>query len=142
MIKNKRNIFNLITIIYILLTLIEFIIYMFSKNNLFGVFYIILNLITIFFLVPVAYNNNKYYSKARISKLIIILLLGLFNTILLPIIVTNTMHYIDSSQEYIKKIFVIRIILKNILHLLLLGILLLEFKLETVLPKTKKTTKK
>ena len=54
----------------------------------------------IFLLVPCAYNYKKYYSPARISKLIIIILLGIFASFVLDKITIK----IDSSSEYINKI--------------------------------------
>ncbi len=60
MYKYKKITINSLTTIFILLTIIELCIFMFSKNNIFGVYYLIANLIIIFLLVPVAHNYNKY----------------------------------------------------------------------------------
>ena len=133
MYKYKKITINSLTTIFILLTIIELCIFMFSKNNIFGVYYLIANLIIIFLLVPVAHNYNKYYSPARLSKLIIIIFLGLFTSYLLKPIILNNIGYIDNSKEYIDKIFVIQIILKGIIYFVLIAFTLLEFKLDKLL---------
>lgn len=141
MYKYKKISINVITCIFILLTLIELVFYMFSKNNLFGLIYLILSFFVIFLLVPVSYNYNKYFSAARLSKLIIILLLILFNSYLLQLIVLHNMGYVDASNLYIKKIFVIKSVIKPIIDFIILLFILLEFKLDKLLIKNKKAHK-
>lgn len=133
MYKYKKLVLNIVTVLYIIIFLIELIKYFFIDSNLYGVFYLLINLLIIFFLVPTTYNYKKYYSTARISKLIIIMLLGIFNSYILELIVVNNMGYIDSSKEYIKSIFVYKDILKGILYFILFIFTLLEFKLDKVL---------
>ena len=141
MYKYKKLTINIITVIYILLTIVELIIYMFSKNNLFGLIYLIFSLFVVFLLVPVSYNYNKYFSTARLSKLIIIFILIVFNSYLLQLIVLNSMSYVDASNLYIKKIFVIKNIIKPIIDFIILLFILLEFKLDKLLIKNKKPRK-
>lgn len=138
MYKNKKIAIKFITCIFILLTLIEVLIYMLSKNNLFGLIYIIFNLLIIFLLVPISYNYNRYYSPARLSKLVIVIILGIFSSYLLNLVVLKNMSYIDNSKEYINKIFIIRNILKGLIYLLLIGFTALEFKLDKLLKKINK----
>ena len=141
MYKYKKLAINIITVIYILLTIIEVLIYMFSKNNLFGLVYIICNLFLIFLLVPISYNYNKYFSTARLSKLIIVFLLIIFNSFILKSIVINSMGYVDGSKLYIDKIFVIKNVLKPIIDFVILLFILLEFKLDKLLMKNRKRDK-
>ena len=138
MYKYKKIAINFITTIYILLSLLEVILYLFAKNNLFGLIYIIINIFIIFLLVPISYNYNKYFSSARLSKLIITFLLIIFTSFILQIIVLKNMGYIDASNLYIKKIFVIKNILKPIIDFIILIFILLEFKLDKLLMKNKK----
>ena len=138
MYKNKKIAIKFITCIFILLTLIEVLIYMLAKNNLFGLIYIIFNLLIIFLLVPISYNYNRYYSPARLSKLVIVIILGIFSSYLLNLVVLKNMSYIDNSKEYINKIFIIRSILKGLIYLLLIGFTALEFKLDKLLKKINK----
>ena len=51
------------------------------------------------------------------------------------------MGYIDASNLYIKKIFVIKNILKPIIDFIILIFILLEFKLDKLLMKNKKRDK-
>lgn len=141
MYKYKKIAINFITTIYILLSLLEVILYLFAKNNLFGLIYIIINIFIIFLLVPISYNYNKYFSSARLSKLIITFLLIIFTSFILQIIVLKNMGYIDASNLYIKKIFVIKNILKPIIDFIILIFILLEFKLDKLLMKNKKRDK-
>jgi c-di-AMP phosphodiesterase-like protein len=141
MYKYKKITINFITTIYILLTILEVILYLFAKNNLFGLIYIIINLFIIFLLVPISYNYNKYFSSVRLSKLIITFLLIIFTSFILHIIVLKNMGYVDSSNLYIKKIFVTKNILKPIIDFIILIFILLEFKLDKLLMKNKKHDK-
>ena len=141
MYKYKKIAINFINTIYILLSLLEVILYLFAKNNLFGLIYIIINIFIIFLLVPISYNYNKYFSSARLSKLIITFLLIIFTSFILQIIVLKNMGYIDASNLYIKKIFVIKNILKPIIDFIILIFILLEFKLDKLLMKNKKRDK-
>ena len=133
MYKYKKLTLNIITILYILIFLIELVKYLIIDNTLYGLIYLLINLLIIFFLVPTTYNYKKYYSTARISKLIIILLLGIFNSYILEYIVINNMNYIDSSKEYIKSIFIYKDVFKGIIYFVIFVFTLLEFKLDKVL---------
>ena len=135
MYKHKKITINMLTCIYIVLTIIELFIYMLSKNNLFGIYYLLSNLFIIFLLVPISYNYNKYFSTARLSKLIIVLVLIIFNSFLLNLIVLKNMSYVDASTLYIDKVFVIKNILKPIIAFVVLIFILLEFRLDRLLKK-------
>ena len=139
MFKYKKILLKLITSIFIFLTCVETLIYILSKNNLFGLIYIIMNLIIVFLLVPVTYNYSRYYSSARISKLIIIIILGFFSSYLLKPIVINNMDYIDYSKEYSNKIFAIKNVIKLLIYLTIIIFTTMEFKLDKLL--NKKTSK-
>ncbi len=141
MYKYKKVSINIITCIFIVLTIIELFIYMFSKNNLFGIYYLFSNLFVVFLLVPISYNYNKYFSSQRLSKLIIVLVLLIFNSFILNLIVLKNMSFIDASSTYIDKIFVIKNILKPIIAFVILVFILLEFRLDRLLIKNKKSHK-
>ncbi len=115
MYKKKKIILFLITIIYGLLFILELINYFKFKSTLFGVLYLIIDLLIIFLLIPVAYNYKRTYSKNRISKLIIIILLCAFNSYFLDKLLLSNMNYIDNSADYISSIYYIKTILKGIL---------------------------
>ena len=67
--KYKKMTISLITLTYIILTIIEFVKYFLVDSNLFGMLYMLINAGMIFLIIPVMYNYNKYYSPQRISKL-------------------------------------------------------------------------
>lgn len=133
MYKYKKIVFHLSTIIYVIMSLIELVKYMFFDNTLFGLYYLIVTLLIIFFMVPCAYNYKKYYSLARISKLIIIVVLGIFNSFILQHIIFNLMTYVDQSKEFIDGIFIYKNVLKPIIYFILLAICILDFKNEKVI---------
>lgn len=133
--KYKKYIIYFLTIIYIILTVIELIKYLIIDSNIFGLLYLLISLFIIFLLIPICYNYKKYYSPARISKLIIIILVGFFNSYILNIIVLNGMAFLDSSKEFIESIFIIKNILKIIIYSLLIIFTFFEFKLDKLLIK-------
>jgi hypothetical protein len=142
MYKYKKISINFLTFAYIVLTIIELIKFLTASNNIYGVIYLCINLVIIFLLVPVCYNYKKYYSGVRLSKLIIIILLGIFSSYILGSIVLNNLNYIDGSKDYMKSIFVIKNILKGIIYGLLFIFTLLEFKLDKLLIKNINKDKK
>ena len=129
----KKNFLIISTLIFILLTLIEYIKYFFSANNFFGIAYLLINIGIIFLLIPIMKNYNKYYSGQRISKLIIIILLGLFSSFILNHMVSNLLSYKDASKEYIDSIFIIKTILKTIIYILLIPFTYHEFSLQKLI---------
>ena len=138
MFKYKKTILYLCTFLYIVFFIIEFIKYMFIKTNVFGLIYLILNLIILFLLIPTTHNYKKYFSPARISKLILIILLGIFSSYILEHIVLNNYSVIDSSNDYIKSIFIYKSVFKGILYFILLLITVFEFRVEKLLKSISK----
>lgn len=136
MYKIKKTILFIIMILFLLLSSIELIYYLFSDSNLFGVIYLLVNIFIIFLFVPVTYNYKRNFSKSRISKLILIILFGLFNSYFLSNIVVNSMNYTDTSKNYIESIFVIKSILKPILLLFISFFTVVESKVILKLKKS------
>ena len=137
MFKYKKFILNICTFIFIVLSFIEFIKYMFFESNVFGLIYLLINLLIILLLVPTSYNYKKYFSKIRISKLILIVLIGIFNSFFLQNIVLNNSGLIDASKKYIDSIFIYKSIFKLIIYILLACITVLEFKVEKIFKSNK-----
>ena len=136
MYKYKKLIINIITLLFIAITIIELIKYLLVDNTIFGLYYLLVCLLIIFLLVPCAYNYKKYFSKARISKLIIIVLFIIFDSFILEKVLFNSISYMDSSKEYIKSIFIYKNILKTILAIILTIFTIFEFKLEEVIKRS------
>ena len=142
MFKYKKLTIYACTLLFVVFSLVELIKYLFCDNTLFGVYYLIVNLVIIFLLIPTAYNYKKYYSAARISKLILIIILGLINSFVLEHIVISSMGYMDSSNEYITSIFMCKVVLKSIIYLALGILCYFEFGNEKVIDKKRKNISK
>ena len=138
MYKKKKLLLNFINILFLIFSLIELIKYFKIDNTLYGVIYLLINLVIIFLLLPVTFNYKTHYSTARISKIILIIIIGIFNSFILNLIVLKSMNYTDGSNDYIKSIFIFKNILKPILYLLLSGFLILESKSQYKLKKISK----
>lgn len=138
MYKKKKLLLNIINILFLIFSLIELIKYFKIDNTLYGVIYLLINLVIIFLLLPVTFNYKRHYSTARISKIILIIIIGIFNSFILNLIVLKSMNYTDGSNDYIKLIFIFKNILKPILYLLLSGFLILESKSQYKLKKISK----
>lgn len=138
MYKKKKLLLNIVNISFLILSLIELIKYFKFDNTLYGVIYLLINLIIIFLLLPVTFNYKRHYSSARISKIILIIIIGLFNSYILNYIVIGNMSYIDSSKNFIKSIFIIKNILKPILYFILVIFLILETGINKKIKSSKK----
>lgn len=138
MYKKKKLLLNIVNISFLILSLIELIKYFKFDNTLYGVIYLLINLIIIFLLLPVTFNYKRHYSSARISKIILIIIIGLFNSYILNYIVIGNMSYIDSSKNFIKSIFIIKNILKSILYFILVIFLFLETGINKKIKSSKK----
>ena len=139
MFKIKKLYLYLFTFFYMLISLLELVSYLKIDNTLYGVYYLIINLVLLFFFIPVVYNYKRTYSKARVSKIIIITILLIFNSFVLEHILLNTMNYMDSSKLYLENIFIYKNILKGILSFSLVVFLIYETNLnKTIKNKFKK----
>lgn len=142
MYKLKKLILYILTILYIVLSGIELFKYFKVDTTLYGVIYLLVNLVILFFLIPLTYNYKRNFSQARISKLIIVLIIGIFNSYILNNIVINNMTYIDSSTIYLNSIYVIKNILKGIIYVCLSIFTFFESKMNKKVSKIIKKIKK
>lgn len=130
MFKLKRLYLYIFMLMYIALSAIELIKYIKLDNtSLYGVYYLIINLVILFLIIPVVYNYKRNYSKARVSKIILIILLMLFNGLVLEHIVLNSINYMDASKLYVESLFFIKTILKTLLCISLIVFIIFETKL-------------
>lgn len=141
MFKYKKMTLLIITIAYIVISIVELTKYLLIDSNLFGLIYLITNVFIIFLLIPLAYNYKRRYSNARVSKLIMIIILGIFSSYILEVIVLNSMNYVDSSKIYIDKIFMCKNILKGVIYLFL-GVFTYYEKKSKIIIKMAKNIKK
>lgn len=135
MYKTKKTLLNIITISNIIIFNIELIKYLNTNSNIYGVYYLLTSLLIVFLLLPVTYNYKRNYSKARISKIILILIIGIFSSYFLQNIILQNMNYMDSSKLYLEKIFITKNVLKPIIYSLLLIFLIIETKVYLLLKK-------
>lgn len=142
MYKVKKTILYLLTLSFMILSLIELIKYFKVDTTLYGVIYLSINLIILFLLIPVTYNYKRNYSSARISKLILIIIIGIFNSYILSKIVLGNMNYIDASILYISSIKIVKNILKGIVYVSLIIFTFLEAKLDKKISKIINKVKK
>lgn len=142
MYKLKKTILYVLTLVFMILSFIELIKYFKVDTTLYGVIYLSINLIILFLLIPVTYNYKRNYSSARISKLILIIIIGIFNSYILDKIIINNMSYIDSSITYISSIKIIKNILKGIIYGILAIFTFFEAKLNKKIPKMISNIKK
>lgn len=142
MYKVKKSILYLLTLSFMILSLIELIKYFKVDTTLYGVIYLSINLIILFLLIPVTYNYKRNYSSARISKLILIIIIGIFNSYILSKIVLGNMNYIDDSIIYISSIKIVKNILKGIVYVSLIIFTFLEAKLDKKISKMINKVKK
>ncbi|MBR2139172.1 MAG: hypothetical protein IJ966_07785 [Bacilli bacterium] len=133
MYKYKKLSLNLMIVIFLICFIFEFIFYFKVDTTLFGVIYLILNLLIIFLFIPVVINYKKYFSKARVSKLILIIVFGIFSSYILEHIVIGSMGYVDSSLKYVESIFIFKNVIKGIIYFLLVLFTMLEYKLDKLL---------
>lgn len=132
MYKLKKSYLNIILITFIILFVIEFTKYMKMNSNIYGLIYLSINLFMLFLLIPIVYNYKRHYSKARISKIILFILIGIFNCLVLNKIVINNMSIIDESQNYIDSISTIKNIIKPIILFTMILFLIFESKLNII----------
>lgn len=130
MFKYKKIILYICMFLFLILSFIELLKYMFVDSNIYGLIYLFINLLIIFLLIPTVYNYKKYFSKIRISKLILIILLGIFNSFILHNIFLNNVTIIDDSKKYIDSIMIYKNVFKPIIYAVILIITILEFKVE------------
>lgn len=136
MFKYKKILLLFLTFLFILFSFIEFIIYYRVNNTIFGMIYLFINLLIIFLLVPCAYNYRKKFNPARISKLIIIILLGIFNSYILQSVISNSISYTDDSFVFIEKVFIFKNVFKGIIYGGLLFITIFEFNIRKIIRKS------
>ena len=128
----KRNhlffIFLFVTIVFCLSTLFEIYNYMFFNSNLFGFIYLLINCFISSGLIIMCYNFKIANVKIRISKNLLIIILGLFSSFLLYYVVVGFMSYADESLDFINRIFLSIKVFKPILYFVLLIFSMLEYK--------------
>lgn len=123
---NKKVIYSIITIVYIILTVFELFEYYIADSSFFGLIYLIMNFVVVFFLSTVAINYNKADVKLRISKIFIALFLGFFASFILKGLIYSLLDYKIYSSSLETYIFLTKNIFKPIIYTFLLSLNLVE----------------
>lgn len=126
--KILKYFYIFITSTFILLTIYEIVMYMKLDSNYLGIFYLFFNFFIMFLLFTMTYNYSKANKNIRVSKNIIVVVLGVFASFVLSLLLPHIFNYTDDSYLFNDYIFVISKILKPILYLLLAGVSVVEIK--------------
>lgn len=136
MFKYKKIALIFLSFLFILFSIFELIIYLTVDSTIFGLIYMFINIIIIFLLVPCVYNYKRYYNIVRISKFLLIIILGIFNSYFLGTILEKSINYMDNSIDYINKIYIFKNILKGFIYFGITLITIFEFKKEKLIKKS------
>lgn len=128
----------LLTLIFMVLTIFELINYINFESNIIGLLYLILNLFIIFLMVNMIFNFAKSNYKIRISKNLIIIIMGILSSYLLGYILPIILDYTDKSFMFVKEIYIYSKILKPIIYVFLGIICVLEIMYKREISKYKK----
>ncbi len=116
----------LLTFMFIVITCLEFINYLNFESNFIGLLYLIVNFVILFLLINMVLNFGKSNCKIRISKNLIVIVLGILSSYLLGYIIPWFLDYSDSSFLFVENIYVYSKVLKPILYVFLGVICILE----------------
>lgn len=116
----------LLTFMFIVITCLEFINYLNFESNFIGLLYLIVNFVILFLLINMVLNFGKSNYKIRISKNLIVIVLGILSSYLLGYIIPWFLDYSDSSFLFVENIYVYSKVLKPILYVFLGIICILE----------------
>ena len=111
--------YTLLTFIFIVLTCLELIEYFKFESNLLGLLYLLLNFFIIFIMILVVINFGRANYKIRISKNIIIIIVGVISSFLLGYFIPVVLDYTDKSFLFVKEIYIYSKILKPIIYVIL-----------------------
>lgn len=128
--KLYKNLYKYFTLLFILITFVEFVIFLIKESNYYGMYYIFINLFIIFNLILININYKKGNKKIRLSKSIINLIVCCFNNFFLLNVLNNIYKYVDFSKNYIASISVFKIIKFIILLILVILCILDLYKID------------
>lgn len=126
--KLKTNrIYSLLMMIYIIVSIIELIKYFCFSSSLFGLFYMIINLVIILLMLILSFKYNETTKKSRIIIMIIMLMLGIFNSYLLNMIITKCVSY-EVISSFASNIYLTKMIIKPIIFVLFIFITFIDIR--------------
>lgn len=123
-----KGVYIILSILYFIFTLIELAYYFFCDSTLFGLIYLVMSIVIIFFVTTVSINYTTSNPKKRISKVLIAVILGYFSSYVLNSITSNIIDY-EVIDTFIIKIYLTKTILKPIIYSLFLFTALYEINM-------------
>ena len=124
--KMLKVIYLFMVIIFSVFTIFEIYNYLFFNSNLFGLVYLIFSVFLCFNMFIIIFNFDAANFKIRISKNVMIAIVGLFSSFILYFFISGLVSYVDESSAFINKIFLSIKVFKPIIYLILLVFSLME----------------
>ena len=128
--KVIKYLYYLLTIVFVILTFYEVFVYLRMDSNYFGVFYLFINFFIMFLLCSISYNYESGKFNIRISKNVLLIVLGIFASFLLSLVLSRVFSYVDESSEFISNIFVISKVIKPIIYFMIFCVSLYEIRVK------------
>ena len=120
----KKKLYLIYLTIYILIFLIELVIYLKFNSTLYGFIYMLINLAVLFLLSFSIYNYSEFNIKIRLSKNGILIFLMLISILL------SLFKFNDESKQFISNLKVFIYYLKPLMILLLIGLSFYDYKVK------------
>lgn len=117
-----------ITMLFAVLTAYEIYIYMSINSNYFGIIYLFLNFFVMFLLFTITINYKEGSKKIRVSKNVVVIIIGIISSFILTLILPKIFNYSDDTYLFNDKVFIISKLIKPIIYLSLGVISALEIK--------------
>ena len=120
----KKKLYFVYLLIYALLFLIEFILYLKFNSTLFGLIYMIVNLVIIILMSFGLYNYSELNLKIRLSKN------GILAFFIIVSILISLFKFKDESKQFISSIKVLIYYLKPIMLAALVALSIFDYKVK------------
>ena len=124
-----------LVIIFCLCTLFEIFDYLSFNSNSFWLVYLIINSFICLNMIIMAFNFKDADYRVRISKNVIISIIGLLASFVLETVIFSMSSYVDESFIYIDSIFISIKIIKPIIYVLLFIFSVMEYKLPVLISR-------
>ncbi len=118
-----------ITALFTLFTAYEMYVYLSMDSNYFGIVYLFLNFFVMFLLFTITYNYSSQNKGIRISKNILVIVIGIFSSFILTYVLPYILSYSDNSYLFEEKVFVTSKILKPVIYAFVVIVSIIEVKL-------------
>lgn len=125
--KYLKYIYYLVFILFCIFSIIELKNYFTTYSNVYGLLYMIVTLILVYFFYELVNNFKLKRHTKRIKYNLLIIIIGII-IILFSSNIMGDISYIDNSKEFINKNIIIMNVLKPILYGVLFILSIIEFQ--------------